>query len=75
MQILVKTLLRHKEFGISAGRLSRSWRPTQRTKARRSARASDSREILTGDRMFEDLLVVEPMFLSAVKTPLWRTRA
>jgi len=58
MQIQEKTLWRHKEFGVSAERLSRSWRRTQRTKARRNAKASISREILAGDRMSKGLPVI-----------------
>ena len=57
MQMLVKTLFRHSELGIMAGRPSFSCRPTQKVNAGIRATAIDRHAMLVGDLMPETLPV------------------
>ena len=56
-QIEEKILFRQSEFGINVGRLSRSWRPTHKMKARENTKDKTSSVIFVGDRMPEELPV------------------
>ena len=57
-QIEEKILFRQREFGINVGRSSRSWRPTQKMKARENTKDRISSVIFVGDRMPEELPVI-----------------
>lgn len=57
-QIVVKVLLRQSEFGIMAGRPSRSWRPTHRMNTGIKANEMLRRAMLEGSLISEVLPVI-----------------
>lgn len=59
MHMHVNVRLRHSELGMTAGRPSRSWRPTQNMKAGMSTIESMSILKVEGLTMFEVLLVMD----------------
>ena len=64
IQILVKTLFRHRDLGIIAGLFRRSCLSIQRIKIGTNATEAMKRAIVVGVLMFEELPVIDLYTLS-----------